>query len=156
MATAIQKMNFCQVMTAVVLCYRSLKIPIGKGMGLPIVGLAAGIIVLGGQTVSHVAWGQPLQGTDARVGSRNGFADPEEVAIELGIGLGEVAELVRRHQGYFATRSASRTTTPSGESGRRTHPLAIPDAARPLSSIRLDYRQLARRTRILGACTPAA
>jgi hypothetical protein len=25
---------------------------------------------------------------------RNGFADPEEVAIELGIGLGEVTELV--------------------------------------------------------------
>jgi hypothetical protein len=34
---------------------------------------------------------------------RNGFADPEEVAIELGIGLGEV--LVRRYQGYFEWNS---------------------------------------------------
>jgi hypothetical protein len=36
---------------------------------------------------------------------RNGFADPEEVAIELGIGLGEVTELVRRYQGYFEWNS---------------------------------------------------
>ena len=36
---------------------------------------------------------------------RDGFADPEEVAIELGIGLGEVTELVRRYQGYFEWNS---------------------------------------------------
>jgi hypothetical protein len=29
---------------------------------------------------------------------RNGFADPEDVATELGIGLYEVTELVRRYQ----------------------------------------------------------
>jgi hypothetical protein len=42
---------------------------------------------------------------DAAAKDRNGFADPEEVAIELGIGLREVTELVRRYQGYFEWNS---------------------------------------------------
>ncbi len=33
--------------------------------------------------------------------NRNGLADPEEIAIELGIGLYEVTELVRRYQDSF-------------------------------------------------------
>jgi hypothetical protein len=32
---------------------------------------------------------------------RNGLADPEDVATELGIGLHEVTELVRRYQESF-------------------------------------------------------
>ena len=32
---------------------------------------------------------------------RNGLADPEDIAIELGIGLYEVTELVRRYQDSF-------------------------------------------------------
>ena len=32
---------------------------------------------------------------------RNGPADPEDIAIELGIGLYEVTELVRRYQDSF-------------------------------------------------------
>jgi hypothetical protein len=32
---------------------------------------------------------------------RNGLADPEDVAAELGIGLYEVTELVRRYQDSF-------------------------------------------------------
>ena len=32
---------------------------------------------------------------------RNGFADPDDVATELGIGLFEVTELVRRYPGDF-------------------------------------------------------
>jgi hypothetical protein len=32
---------------------------------------------------------------------RNGFADPEDVATELGIGLFQVTELVRRYQDDF-------------------------------------------------------
>jgi hypothetical protein len=32
---------------------------------------------------------------------RNGFADPEDVATELGIGLHEVTELVRRYRESF-------------------------------------------------------
>ena len=31
----------------------------------------------------------------------NGLADPEDIAIELGIGLHEVTELVRRYQDSF-------------------------------------------------------
>jgi hypothetical protein len=31
----------------------------------------------------------------------NGLADPEDIAIELGIGLYEVTELVRRYQDSF-------------------------------------------------------
>jgi hypothetical protein len=36
---------------------------------------------------------------------RSGFADPDEVAVELGIGTGEVTELVRQYQGYFEWNS---------------------------------------------------
>jgi hypothetical protein len=32
---------------------------------------------------------------------RNGLADPEDMALELGIGLFEVTELVRRYQDSF-------------------------------------------------------
>jgi hypothetical protein len=32
---------------------------------------------------------------------RSGFAEPDDVATELGIGLFEVTELVRRYQDYF-------------------------------------------------------
>jgi hypothetical protein len=32
---------------------------------------------------------------------RNGLADPEDMALELGIGLFEVTELVRRYQELF-------------------------------------------------------
>ena len=32
---------------------------------------------------------------------RNGLADPEDIAVELGIGLYEVTELVRRYQDLF-------------------------------------------------------
>ena len=32
---------------------------------------------------------------------RNGLADPEDIAIELGIGLYEITELVRRYQDSF-------------------------------------------------------
>jgi hypothetical protein len=33
--------------------------------------------------------------------NRSGFADPDDVATELGIGLYEVTDLVRRHQAFF-------------------------------------------------------
>ena len=35
----------------------------------------------------------------------DGFAEPEDVAIELGIGLRQVTELVRRYQDYFEWNS---------------------------------------------------
>ena len=36
---------------------------------------------------------------------RNGLADPEDIAIELGSGLYEVTELVRRYQDSFPSES---------------------------------------------------
>jgi hypothetical protein len=35
----------------------------------------------------------------------DGFAEPDDVAIELGIGLRQVTELVRRYQDYFEWNS---------------------------------------------------
>jgi hypothetical protein len=44
---------------------------------------------------------------------RNGLADPEDLAIELGIGLFEVTELVRRYPEAFDWSSIPIGTLPS-------------------------------------------
>ena len=58
-----------------------------------------------------------------------GFADPEDVATELGIGLWEVTELVRRYQSHFDWNSIpigklklKKPRSPTGVSPQMTKP----------------------------------
>jgi hypothetical protein len=67
MATAPRKMNFCRVTVAMAQPYRSLMRLASKGMSLTILALGAGMIVLGGQSVSRATPAQAIQSVDARI-----------------------------------------------------------------------------------------
>jgi len=78
---------------------------------------------------------------------RDGLADPEDIAIELGIGLYEVTELVRRYQDSFDWASVP--------IGKAAAPLRTGDPSPDLLLLRrLEgyYRQLADRVELFPHC----